>query len=113
FYADLWGSRQGKLERLAVASVKAIRWKKLLPASPRYELVPVNRSKRAEYQRAWSVKELFAPGSGSNGVQTSRDHVVVGFNKETLVQRLESFVDCDKTDQQIRREFFGSKSVGT
>ena len=70
-YEDVWGSRQSKYAYLAVSRVGTIDWKRIAPAAPRFELVPVDRQVRAEYERGWLIKEVFPVGS--NGVQTSRD----------------------------------------
>jgi predicted helicase len=118
FYQDLWGSRQAKLARLAAGSLKTIRWTNLAPASPGFEFVPVQPGTRAEYHEYWPVKDVFARDSqcgvfsvGSNGVQTSRDHLVIAFSKKGLRERLESFLALKKSDHAVRREFFGDKSV--
>src|SRR5262249_31987959 len=50
---------------------------------------------------------------GSNGVQTSRDHLVVAFDEDSLAHGLQAFLATEKTDQQVRREFFGKKLVAS
>ncbi|HLJ93334.1 MAG TPA: type ISP restriction/modification enzyme [Gemmataceae bacterium] len=110
FYRDLWGSRQAKLDRLAIQGMQGTGWKRLMPALPGFELVPVHRNARAEYQQFWPVKDVFT--AGSNGVQTSRDHLVVGFSRADLRHQIESFLAPEKSDQQIRQKFFRDKRVG-
>src|SRR5262249_36150922 len=104
---------------LAAGSLKTIRWTSLAPDSPGFEFVPLRRGTRAEYHEYWPVKDVFARDSergvfsvGSNGVQTSRDHLVVAFSKKGLRERLESFLAPKKSAHEVRREFFGDKSVG-
>lgn len=110
YYDELWGSRQSKWARLAATSLQTISWKRITPVAPGFELVPVSRTVRAEYDSGWPVKEIFRVSS--TGIQTSRDCLVVAFDEPTLKNRLRTFLARDKTDQEVRREFFGDKSVG-
>jgi predicted helicase len=109
-YQDVWGSRQSKYAYLAESRVGTMGWKTITPAAPSFELVPVERQIRAEYERGWLMKEIFPVGS--NGVQTSRDRLVVAFCEADLRQRVECFLRPAKTEQAIRREFFATKAAG-
>ncbi len=109
FYADLWGGRQDKYQALARSDVSRTPWKALRPAGPFFEFVHRQRGARTEYQAGWPVKDVF--GLGSNGVQTSRDGLVVAFDSAELVRRLETFADPDRSVAEVRAKFFGAKSV--
>ena len=43
--------------------------------------------------------------------QTSRDHLVVGFTKNKLADKIELFADDARNDHDIRTTFFPGKSV--
>ncbi len=109
-YADIWGDRPAKYEVLSEDNVSTTKWKKLSPAAPFYELVPVNRRAQNEYQEGWRVTDMFPVGS--NGVQTSRDDLVVDFDGDALVKRIEHFLDPALSDAEVRARFFGARSVG-
>ncbi len=109
FYADLWGERSTKYEALVGSDVSTTSWKELHPAAAFFEFVPVKRGLKTEYQSGWSVKDIFV--LGSNGAQTSRDSLVVAFNKPELIKRIEEFADPEKSTEEIRSKFFGVKSV--
>ena len=109
FYADLWGGRSAKYETLADTDVSTTHWKEIHPAAAFFEFVPVKRAVRAEYQAGWSVKDIFV--LGSNGAQTSRDSLVVAFNKPELTKRIEEFADPEQGVEEARSRFFGGKSV--
>src|SRR5258708_3005811 len=45
------------------------------------------------------------------GFQSSRDHLVVGFNRRELEERIESFIAPERPDTDVRNEFFPGKVV--
>ena len=109
-YADVWGDRPAKYEVLSNDSVSTTRWEQLSPTAPFYQFVPVERRAQDEYQEGWRVTDIFPVGS--NGVQTSRDDLVVDFVGDALVKRIEYFVDPGLSDAEVRARFFGAKSIG-
>ena len=109
FYADLWGGRSTKYETLTDTDVSTTKWKEIHPAAAFFEFVPVKRAVKTEYQAGWSVKDVFL--LGSNGAQTSRDSLVVAFNRPELTERIEEFADPEKGVEEVRSRFFGEKSV--
>ena len=108
-YADLWGTREKKYAALIERDVSNTRWQKIAPHPPFLQFVPVESSSEAEYEPGWKVNEVFL--SGSNGVQTSRDTLVVAPDRNSLIGRIESFIDEKRSVDEVRFEFFGNKSV--
>jgi len=102
-YCDLWGTREGKYTTLLETSIDSTDWREIQPVSPFCEFVPVKREARGEYQAGWKVTDVFS--IGSNGVQTSRDSLVVALGRDELVQRFESFRNPDVSDLEIRQQF--------
>jgi hypothetical protein len=102
-YADLWGAREGKYATLLESDIATTKWKMLHPAEPFYEFVPVKQGARAEYQAGWSVKDIFV--LGSNGVQTSRDNLVVALTRKELANRYDWILDEETDDAQIRSKY--------
>jgi predicted helicase len=111
-YADLWGSREVKYQTLFENEVSTTDWTEIKPSAPFFLLKPVPRRAAAEYEENWELKNIFLPGSGSNGIQTSRDSLVVAFDRRELEDRITAFADADKNDAEIRAEFFATKSTG-
>jgi len=109
FYADLWGLRESKNSGLLQNNVKTIKWEKLILRSPQYFFVPKDFDLQSEYQRFWKVTDIFR--EWSFGVTTSRDHFVVGFTKEEIVQRLRIFTG-DLPDEIVKEEL-NLKNTGT
>jgi len=89
YYADLWGLREGKYKYLFENDMEATKWQKLEPFAPYYFFVPKDFALQAEYEKFWKVTEIFK--EWSSGVKTHRDHFVVGFTKEEIIQRLRVF----------------------
>jgi hypothetical protein len=107
FYADLWGRRKPKYAFLAASNAKSIEWQQIEPKPPFYEFVPVDGDRKDEYEKGWKVTELFC--LGSNGVQTSRDQLVVALDQEDLKDKINRFGDIRLSDNEVRDEFFSGK----
>jgi len=103
YYADLWGSRNHKYSTLLETDIHNTEWTEIIPARPFYEFVPVNKSTKTEYEKGWKITDIFTVGS--NGVQTSRDAIVVGVSKSELTQRVEWIRDPHTQNSEIHRQF--------
>jgi predicted helicase len=89
FYADLWGLREEKYKYLFENDVRTTKWQEIKPASPYYFFVPKDFALQAEYEKFWKVTEIFK--EWASGVSTRRDHFMVGFLKNEIIQRLRVF----------------------
>jgi len=107
FYGDLWGRRKSKYAILGQTDVRRVEWRKIAPFAPFYEFVPVDTVKNGEYERGLKVTDVFRVGS--NGVQTSRDSLVVALDHLVLKKRIKRFIDIKVSDDEIRNEFFPKK----
>ncbi|MDX9972774.1 MAG: type ISP restriction/modification enzyme, partial [FCB group bacterium] len=95
FHADLWGSREGKYRALGQNDSAHTDWAKLKPVAPDYFFVPKEFRHRKEYERFWSVGDIFIVWQ--NGIKTDRDELFFDFDKQTLNKRMRQFYseDCD------------------
>ncbi len=107
-YADLWGKRESKYAFLARERVDTVSWTHIDPKASFYEFVPLDRARKKEYERGWKITDIMPVGS--NGVQTSRDHIVVGFRETELRDRITHFADTRLSDDEVRTIFFPGKS---
>ena len=89
YYADLWGLRKEKRDYLFKNDIETTKWQQLKPVPPYYFFVPKEFSRQEEYEEFWKVTEIFKVWA--SGVKTHRDHFVVGFTKEEIIQRLRIF----------------------
>ena len=89
FYADLWGLRSEKYGYLSENDTGTTKWHQLKPVAPYHFFIPKNFALQKEYGKFWKVTEIF--DKWSSGITTHRDHFVVGFRKEEIIQRLRIF----------------------
>jgi predicted helicase len=89
-HADLWGTRDQKLETLSRTDVSRISWQVLEPERPNHFFVPRPGRDDAEY-RSWpGLHEIF--GRYVSGVQTKRDTLFVGFKFHEVESRVRDFL---------------------
>ncbi|MCK4398246.1 MAG: N-6 DNA methylase [Methanophagales archaeon] len=109
FYADLWGLRSGKYKNLFENDVESTDLQELEPKEPYYFFVPKDFAWQEEYEKFWKVTEIFK--EWSSGVKTHRDHFVVGFTKEEIVQRLKVFTG--NLSDEVLKERLKLKDTGS
>jgi predicted helicase len=88
-YAEIWGHRANKYGWLDDHHVANTKWEKLKPEAPGFYFVPKESSPDDEYQKWWSVRDLF-PLSG-NGIKTERDGVCIQFVEKDIKQVIGEF----------------------
>ncbi|MGA2069708.1 MAG: type ISP restriction/modification enzyme [Sedimentisphaerales bacterium] len=107
FYGDIWGKREDKYDKLMNIDLTDYD-KEIDPSAPFYQFIPVNEEDQEEYKSGEKVSDIFA--IGSNGVQTSRDGLVVDFERELLKERIEDFISLSKSEDEVREKYFGRKN---
>ena len=122
-HRELWGPAQDKLAVLenesrglpgdlgkapAHAAEPLPESIELRPQVPDFFFVPRDESRSVEYLRAPRLVDIF-PIHVTAPV-TARDHFVVAFQREELLQRLGEFCDLSIDDDAVRRHFTNSRS---
>lgn len=79
FHYDLWGKRAEKFAFLEENSLETISWTSLQMKDPNYFFVPKDFSLQEEYNKGFSVTELF--NKYSSGVKTHDDKNLVAFTE--------------------------------
>ena len=105
FRADCFGSRLGKFEYLNANSMEKISWKDVVPTAPNYEWVVRDVKTRAEYEKGFSVAELFPVSSV--GIVTSRDGFAIDFDRDVLKKRMTDFLSTENASEALAK--FGLK----
>lgn len=90
YHADLYGKRPFKFEFLDKNLINTVKWTKITPTLPNYEWVARDNELENEYNKGFSINELFQVSSV--GIVTSRDDFVTDFNKNTLKNRVQDFI---------------------
>jgi predicted helicase len=115
-HAHLWGAREkyeedshgervlsgGKYYWLWNHDVSATKWKELQPQSAYYLFIPQDTDLRAEYERGWKITE--AMRAHGPGMTTARDHVVIDFESQPIVQRAQLFRDSPESNEELCRQ---------
>lgn len=109
YYADLWGLRDKKYDYLRSNNVMSTDWTELEPKDPYYFFVPKDFALDKEYNEFWKITEIF--NKWSSGVKTHRDHFVVGFTKNEIIERLKVFIS--DLNNEIVRERLKLKDTGS
>jgi predicted helicase len=100
FVSDLWGTRKSKLESLDGASIENIKWIELPPGCDIWRL---EGEGRAEYQKGFSVAELFP--KNTTGIVTMGDSFIIDENKEVLKNRVDDFLYNNPTENEIKTKY--------
>ena len=108
FYADLWGARDAKYDACIENTLDSIKWQKLSPSSRFYFFVPRKEAGLAEYEKCFSIPEIFPVST--TGILTARDKFAVAFDKGELIERMEKFCSPAFSDEQIA-DMFGLKNT--
>lgn len=107
FYADLYGNRKYKYDKLNNLTFLNTAFEKLNIASPLFRFVPQNSEGKDDYNQGFSINELMP--INVTGLVTARDRLVINSSKEKLREIISTFTDDTLTDEEIRQLFFSSK----
>lgn len=108
YHADLWGGRKEKYAALWEGSLRNHLFDKLPIQRPFYTLTPSNYLRRDSYEKGFALSDFFK--QSTSGIQTSRDHLIVDFDREKLNKRLARFSDMQTSLDQTRSEFFVTRN---
>ena len=98
-HAELWGKRDDKYNWLKVNTSNTTNWTELKPTSPNYILLPYNESVMEEYERYWKIIDIFP--SKVSGIVTSRDEMVIDFEPEPILERVNRFRNSTESSEQL------------
>lgn len=102
YQADLYGKRAVKFKYLNENLISSVGWMQVLPSAPGFEWVVRDEKKFKEYNKGFSVNELFP--ISSVGVVTSRDSFVIDIDRKVLTDRIQEFLRC-QTPQEAKEKF--------
>ncbi|WP_417483796.1 type ISP restriction/modification enzyme [Maricaulis salignorans] len=110
YHGDLWGTRSAKYKALSGQGMSAPTVQPIECHGPQWAFVPRDDSLEGQYGKGFSVTD-FMPVNGT-GVVTARDGLVIDFAVAELTEKISRFADPEKSDAQIRTEFFPNKKAG-
>jgi predicted helicase len=110
-HGELWGLREKKYSWLLTNTLKTTNWSATSPSPEFYLFVPQNEDTKTEFSHLPSITDVFE--SGSNGIQTSRDHVVYGFMRNECRSVIEDFrlPETSRSTNDLRTKYWPGKKV--
>ncbi len=96
FHTDFWGIKKEKLDLCLNNSLQTVDFQEIKPNSPFYFFVPQNQENRKEYDKFWSVKDIF--DVCSIGITSARDKFTIHVKREKLIKTIRDFVNISESD---------------
>lgn len=116
YQADLWGLREiyskannelrligGKYHWLMENDISTTYWNIIKPQTPSYLLSLQNGVLEKEYLLFPKITDILP--LGANGIQTSRDNLVIAFRRDELQKRFEVLLNKKISDDIIKNDF--------
>ncbi len=92
-YADLYGKRAEKFSFLESHDIESVPWQTITPKTPYFFFVPKDFSLEEEYNKGFSVSELFS--CFGLGVKTERDDIAIHLSRESLRETISDFASLE------------------
>lgn len=91
WHTELYGKRADKFTVLDNSDIKKIKWQKIDYKEPYYFFVPKDFGASEKYEKGFKIDELFV--KNVTNIVTSRDFIVIDFDKGVLLNRLKALVE--------------------
>ena len=101
YHFDLYGKREDKYNFLSQNSLQDIPFTKIPNRPPMYFMVPKDFELETEYQKGFSLSDLFP--LNSVGVVTAKDKVLIAENKDLLKKQVIDFYGIEFKDNFVRQ----------
>ena len=101
FHRDLYGKRDNKYQFLGEHNLEESNFQELHPQAPQYFFVPMDYGLQAEYEKGFSVTDMFPTNSA--GIVTARDRFTIYHRPQELKTAISRFRSMD---DEIAREKF-------
>jgi len=103
YYAEQWGLRSKKFEWLEGNDIKTTSWEVVTPDTPSYLFINRDEKGWKTYKNFVGINEIFPVNSV--GIVTSRDDFVIDFDRQTLENRIRTFIYSNDGDDFIKQAF--------
>lgn len=90
-HAEEWGSYKEKEVALFKKDIATMKWNPANPVSPMYFFTPRDDVSFPDYQRGWSVIDIFS--FSSPGVKTHRDATAIAFDADGLKKQVAEYLE--------------------
>ena len=93
FQGDLYGRRKEKFVFLRKERLRTVKWKELKLIAPQYFFIARDFSLQEEYEKGFSVQELFPVNSV--GIVTARDQFTIHATAKAVKDTINKFIEMD------------------
>lgn len=93
YHADAYGLREDKYTKLKKENLKTTSFSKIEYEEPYYFFVPKDFSSQDEYEKGFPLNTLMP--LVNSGIQTDRDSLFIDFDKEILIDRMQTLLSGD------------------
>ena len=93
FYKDVYGKRNDKYDFLNINDLNSADYKELKPSEPYYFFTDKDFSKQSEYEKSFSVNDLFL--INASGIKSQRDDLVIQYTKKDIDIIKQDLIDLD------------------
>jgi len=100
YYAELFGKREAKFEVLNKSDIETIKWQKLDCPEPYFFFVPKDFGLEEEYKKGFKIDDLFT--KYVTNIVTSRDSIVIDFDKKSLTKKIESLIADSSSAPELK-----------
>ncbi|MDO8659820.1 MAG: type ISP restriction/modification enzyme [Candidatus Parcubacteria bacterium] len=91
WHTELYGKRADKFTVLDNSDIKKIKWQKIDYKEPYYFFVPKDFGASEKYEKGFKIDKLFV--ENVTNIVTSRDSIVIDFDKGVLLNRLKALIE--------------------
>lgn len=110
YHSDLYGKRQSKYDSLNELSFRDTPWQEITYQEPHYFFVQKDYEKEVSYKKGVSLADIFR--ENVTGIVTARDHLVINFSEENLLDKINILTNPTLSDDSVRSRLFPNKSAG-
>lgn len=101
--ADVYGTREQKCAWLFEHSRAPSHFSPVTCSAPFYRFVAESLDLSCEFEAMWSIRRIFPKNSA--GIITARDALVINFDKDELLSRIERFRKDARDEQEVFESF--------
>ena len=103
FHRNLYGERESKYQFLWQHNLQQSDFQELQPQAPQYFFVPMDYGLWGEYEKGFSVKDLFKVNGV--GITTAHDDFVINADKPKLLNIYKNFQASERDAELLHRKF--------
>jgi predicted helicase len=103
FFHEFNGNRESKYEKLSTSSLDDISWEELKIDEKYFFFEKKDFTNKESYLNGFEFEKLFKVFN--SGIETGRDHFIIGNDKNELIERLTDFSESQLSTNELREKY--------